>query len=111
MRETIVSVPRTTIQYQVKKHLYSNHRPTKNATADVDGSFLRPEYLSTSTRFLYYLSVYENLSKNSFLNASVSKADAKVRLLSIHSKFFSNYFIEITKIFEIVYKIKPTPYI
>ena len=58
----------------------------------IDGSFNYPS-TPKSTRFLYYLSVYGNLSKNSFFSASVSKAGAKVRLFPIPSKLFGNYFI------------------
>ena len=54
----------------------------------LDGSFNYPS-APKSTRFLYYLSVYGNLSKNSFLLPSFPKAGAKVRL-----------FLEPTKLFE-----------
>ena len=61
----------------------------------IDGSFNYPS-TKISTRFLYYLSVYGNLSKNSFFYAfreGFSRlAGAKVRLIFHPTKYFGNIF-------------------
>ena len=63
-----------------------------------------------STRFLYYFSVYVNLSKNAILMPLglifEAKADAKVTLSWLPSKYFPDYFQKNMKIFRIVDKIR-----
>ena len=56
---------------------------------------------------LLFVSVYVNLSKNSFFYAIANfkaKADAKVRTFAIPCKYFSNFFFKILKVFGFLYK-------
>ena len=98
---------RTTIQIFVPK--VAIRRPSR-----INGSFLIPKHLYIINNIKALAScttsVYVNLSKNSFFLCyrpkKSAKADAKVQLFLIPSKFFEDFFQSLTKVFGIIDKTK-----
>ena len=96
---------RTTIQIFVPK--VAIRRPSR-----INGSFLIPKHLYIINNIKALAScttsVYVNLSKNSFFLChhpkKSAKADAKIQLFLIPSKFFEDFFYSLTKVFEIINK-------
>ena len=84
-------------------------RTTIQIIQELNGLFLIPKYLlhKIGTRFLYYFCLCKSF-KELFLQCLNpcfwAKADAKVRLFSIPSKFFGNFFQSLTKVFGIIDK-------
>ena len=87
-------------------------RTTIQIIQELNGSFLIPKRLyiiyNIKTLASCTTSVYVNLSKNSFFLChhpkKSAKADAKVQLFLIPSKFFEDFFQSLTKVFEIIDK-------
>ena len=89
-------------------------RTTIKIIQELNGSFLLPKHLYIINNIKALAScttsVYVNLSKNSFFLChhpkKSAKADAKVQLFLIPSKFFEDFFYSLTKVFEIIDKTK-----
>ena len=89
-------------------------RTTIQIIQELNGSFLIPkhQYIIYNIQALASCttSVYVNLSKNSFFLCyhpkKSAKADAKVQLFLIPSKFFEDFFQSLTKVFGIIDKTK-----
>jgi len=89
-------------------------RTTIQIIQELNGSFLLPKHLYIINNIKALAScttsVYVNLSKNSFFLChhpkKSAKADAKVQLFLIPSKFFEDFFYSLTKVFEIIDKTK-----
>ena len=89
-------------------------RTTIQIIQELNGSFLIPKHLYIINNIKALAScttsVYVNLSKNSFFLCyhpkKSAKADAKVQLFLIPSKFFANFFSKNTKVFGIIDKDK-----
>ena len=88
-------------------------RTTIQIIQELNGSFLLPKHLYIINNIKALAScttsVYVNLSKNSFFLCyhpkKSAKADAKVQLFLIPSKFFEDFFQSLTKVFGIIDKV------
>ena len=89
-------------------------RTTIQIIQELNGLFLIPKHLYIINNIKALAScttsVYVNLSKNSFFLCyhpkKSAKADAKVQLFLIPSKFFEDFFQSLTKVFGIIDKTK-----
>ena len=88
-------------------------RTTIQIIQELNGSFLLPKHLYIINNIKALAScttsVYVNLSKNSFFLCyhpkKSAKADAKVQLFLIPSKFLEDFFYSLTKVFGIIDKV------